>query len=101
VVYHARDMAVVRGRIEKAAVVLASATPSIETRVNAQQGRYKHLKLESRFGGRHWSGGSDPLVRFEVAEETTSSCGSLAKARRRVESQRQPPEMKAFWRGTR
>ena len=50
--YHARDMAVVRGRIEKAAVVLASATPSIETRVNAQQGRYKHLKLESRFGGR-------------------------------------------------
>jgi len=50
--YHARDMAVVRGRIEKAAVILASATPSIETRVNAQQGRYKYLKLESRFGGR-------------------------------------------------
>ena len=50
--YHARDMAVVRGRIEGAAVVLASATPSIETRVNAQQGRYRHLKLESRFGGR-------------------------------------------------
>ncbi len=50
--YHARDMAVVRGRIENAAVILASATPSIETRVNAQQGRYKHLKLESRFGGR-------------------------------------------------
>jgi primosomal protein N' (replication factor Y) len=50
--YHARDMAVVRGRIENAAVILASATPSIETRVNAQQGRYQHLKLESRFGGR-------------------------------------------------
>jgi primosomal protein N' (replication factor Y) len=50
--YHARDMAVVRGRIENAAVILASATPSIETRVNAQQGRYKHLKLDSRFGGR-------------------------------------------------
>ncbi len=50
--YHARDMAVVRGRIEKAAVILASATPSIETRVNAQQGRYKYLKLDSRFGGR-------------------------------------------------
>ena len=50
--YHARDMAVVRGRIENAAVILASATPSIETRVNAQQGRYKHVKLESRFGGR-------------------------------------------------
>ena len=48
--YHARDMAVVRGRIEKAAVVLASATPSIETRVNAESGRYAHLVLPSRFG---------------------------------------------------
>ncbi len=50
--YHARDMAVVRGQIEQAAVVLASATPSIESRVNAEQGRYKHLRLEARFGGR-------------------------------------------------
>ena len=50
--YHARDMAVVRGRIEACAVVLASATPSIESRVNAQQGRYAHLRLEARFGGR-------------------------------------------------
>lgn len=50
--YHARDMAVVRGQLEGAAVILASATPSIETRVNAQQGRYKHLRLEARFGGR-------------------------------------------------
>jgi len=50
--YHARDMAVVRGRIEKAAVVLASATPSIESRVNAEQGRYAHLKLSSRYAQR-------------------------------------------------
>lgn len=50
--YHARDMAVVRGRFESAAVVLASATPSIESRVNAQQGRYRHVKLDTRFGGR-------------------------------------------------
>jgi primosomal protein N' (replication factor Y) len=49
--YHARDMAVVRGQIDKAAVILASATPSIESRVNAEQGRYKHLKLSARFGG--------------------------------------------------
>jgi primosomal protein N' (replication factor Y) (superfamily II helicase) len=49
--YHARDMAVVRGRIEKAAVVLASATPSIESRVNADQGRYAHLILAGRYGG--------------------------------------------------
>jgi primosomal protein N' (replication factor Y) len=50
--YHARDMAVVRGRIENAAVVLASATPSIETRVNVERGRYGHLVLPERFGGR-------------------------------------------------
>ncbi len=50
--YHARDMAVVRGRIESAAVVLASATPSVESRVNAASGRYADLRLPSRFGGR-------------------------------------------------
>ncbi|PSC05872.1 primosomal protein N' [Alsobacter soli] len=50
--YHARDMAVVRGRIEGAPVILASATPSIESRVNAEQGRYRHLRLPGRFGGR-------------------------------------------------
>ena len=50
--YHARDMAVVRGRIEQACVILASATPSIETRVNAEQGRYHHLHLDARYGGR-------------------------------------------------
>lgn len=49
VTYHARDMAVVRGQIEKAAVVLVSATPSIESRVNAACGRYGHLRLDSRF----------------------------------------------------
>jgi primosomal protein N' (replication factor Y) (superfamily II helicase) len=52
VAYNARDMAVVRARIEGAPIVLASATPSIETRVNAEQGRYLWLKLSSRFGER-------------------------------------------------
>jgi len=50
--YHARDMAVVRARIEAAAIVLASATPSIETRVNAASGRYGHLRLSARAGAR-------------------------------------------------
>src|SRR5271154_3920321 len=49
--YHARDMAVVRGHIAKIPVVLASATPSIETEVNARRGRYARLKLPERFGG--------------------------------------------------
>ncbi|CAA2136361.1 MULTISPECIES: primosomal protein N' [Methylobacterium] len=50
--YHARDMAVVRGRLENCPVVLASATPSIETKVNAEKGRYAHIVLPERFGGR-------------------------------------------------
>ena len=43
VFYNARDMAVVRGRIGGFPVVLASATPSIESRVNAEQGRYARV----------------------------------------------------------
>jgi primosomal protein N' (replication factor Y) len=49
--YHARDMAVVRGRIEAVPVVLASATPSLETRLNADRGRYRHLTLPRRATG--------------------------------------------------
>ena len=46
-VYHGRDLAVARARIEGAAVVLASATPSLETLSNAQSGRYGWLKLRA------------------------------------------------------
>ena len=51
-VYHARDMAVVRAQISRAAALLVSATPSIETLVNARAGRYVHHVLPARFGGR-------------------------------------------------
>ncbi len=51
--YHARDMAVVRGNIAKIPVVLASATPSVESEVNARRGRYQRLHLPERFGGAH------------------------------------------------
>jgi primosomal protein N' (replication factor Y) (superfamily II helicase) len=50
VIYHARDMAVVRARLENCAIVLASATPSLETYVNAKTGRYEWLKLAHRHG---------------------------------------------------
>jgi primosomal protein N' (replication factor Y) len=49
--YHARDMAVVRGRIASIPVILSSATPSLETEVNARRGRYRRLALPERFGG--------------------------------------------------
>jgi primosomal protein N' (replication factor Y) len=51
--YHARDMAVVRAREQKIPIVLASATPSVESEVNARRGRYAHLHLPERFGGQH------------------------------------------------
>jgi primosomal protein N' (replication factor Y) len=49
VFYNARDMAVVRAHIGGFPVVLASATPSVESRVNAMQGRYRRAVLSSRF----------------------------------------------------
>ncbi len=48
--YHARDLAVARAKIEACAVVLASATPSLETLVNAETGRYRWLRLATRHG---------------------------------------------------
>jgi len=50
VIYHARDMAVMRARMGEFPIVMASATPSLETWSNAQQGRYRHLTLPARFG---------------------------------------------------
>ncbi|KPN64139.1 replication restart DNA helicase PriA [Aliiroseovarius crassostreae] len=50
VLYSARDMAVLRASIVEAQVVLASATPSLETWANAQAGKYKRIDLTSRYG---------------------------------------------------
>ncbi|QUJ75344.1 primosomal protein N' [Sulfitobacter albidus] len=50
VLYHARDMAVLRASICGAHVVLASATPSLESWANAEAGKYTRLELTSRFG---------------------------------------------------
>jgi primosomal protein N' (replication factor Y) len=49
VTYQARDMAVLRGSLGSAPVVLSSATPSIESLVNAEQGRYRHIRLGTRY----------------------------------------------------
>ncbi len=51
VIYHARDMAVVRARESAAPIILSSATPSLETVLNAKAGRYLHVQLPSRYGG--------------------------------------------------
>jgi primosomal protein N' (replication factor Y) (superfamily II helicase) len=48
--YHARDMAVLYGALAKFPVVLSSATPSLETLVNVDRGRYDVVKLKDRHG---------------------------------------------------
>ncbi|WP_448663347.1 primosomal protein N' [Sphingomonas sp. CJ20] len=48
--YHARDVAVMRGKFAGCPVILASATPAIETRYQVERGRYAELKLPGRFG---------------------------------------------------
>ena len=50
VLYNARDMAVLRASICGAQVVLASATPSLESWANAEAGKYTRIELTSRFG---------------------------------------------------
>lgn len=51
VIYHGRDLAVARAARGRFPVILASATPSLETVVNVDQGRYDIVRLDSRFGG--------------------------------------------------
>jgi len=46
--YHARDVAIVRGQMEPAVVVLGSATPSLESYHNCQKGKYTLLELPER-----------------------------------------------------
>ena len=49
--YQARDMGIVRGSLGGFPVVLSSATPSIESHVNARTGRYRHVVLPGRYSG--------------------------------------------------
>ena len=59
--YHGRDVAVMRGKLSNAAVVLSSATPSIESYHNAQAGKYKLIELTERVERR-------PLPEVEIVD---------------------------------
>src|SRR5271165_6908630 len=59
--YHARDVAVMRAKMTNAVVVLGSATPSLETYYNAQQGKYKLIELAERIEKR-------PLPEVEIVD---------------------------------
>lgn len=47
--YHARDLALWRGKNENATVILGSATPSLESLYNVEKNKLIHLKLKNRF----------------------------------------------------
>lgn len=49
-IYNARDMAVVRANIGSFPCILVSATPSLETVYNCEQGKYEHIELKTRYG---------------------------------------------------
>lgn len=51
VLYHARDMAIVRAKLGEIPLVLVSATPSLETMVNVKQNKYSYLHLPTRHAG--------------------------------------------------
>ncbi len=59
--YHARDLALVRGKMEDAVVVLGSATPSLESYYNAQERKFRLLSLPKRIDGR-------PLPEIQVLD---------------------------------
>ncbi len=48
--YNGRDLAIVRAKINDIPIVLASATPSLETLINVDKGKYKKVYLPSRYG---------------------------------------------------
>ncbi|MBC8323511.1 MAG: primosomal protein N' [Candidatus Marinimicrobia bacterium] len=49
--YHARDVALMRGKLHKAVVLMSSATPSLDSYYNYIQGKYDYIRLNDRFGG--------------------------------------------------
>ena len=76
--YNARDVAVMRGKLERAAVVLGSATPSLESFYNAQRGRYTLATLSRRVDHR-----TMPLIRIvDMRQEAIRAKGLYVLSRR-------------------
>jgi primosomal protein N' (replication factor Y) len=80
--YHGRDVAVYRASMENAVVVLGSATPSLETRKNAESGKYRVLRLPERVSNR-------PLPEAEIIDMNQEFLETQSKSpfsRRMVEA---------------
>jgi primosomal protein N' (replication factor Y) len=87
--YHGRDVAVVRARNEGAVIVLGSATPSLETRYNAERGKYTRLSLPGRIERRPMPAVSVIDMRREFLEtrkQATFSRGLIDAVTERLEN---------------
>jgi primosomal protein N' (replication factor Y) len=80
--YHARDLAIVRGKLTGALVVLGSATPSLETRERVREGRYAHAQLTQRIA----PGGMPQVELIDLKVEERIEEIQAPLARRTVEA---------------
>jgi len=71
--YNAKDMALARGKLEDACVILGSATPSFETYVNAQRGKITRLDLPKR----HHGGGLPTVELVDLKENQDAPKGAF------------------------
>lgn len=79
--YNARDIAVVRGKFEKATILLGSATPSLESYYNCVQGRYKLLEMTQRIDNSHL-----PTIELvDMGEEAAAAGGGQLFSKRLIE----------------
>ena len=107
--YHARDMALARARLEGCAVVLASATPSLESAVAAgivaggppPQAGWHHVALPARHGGARDAGGAAgrpparaPAARWLPVAAPARGAGAQPRRRRPVAAVPQPPRLR-------
>ena len=100
--YHARDVAVMRGHFEEIPVILASATPAIETRHMVEIGRYREFRLTERHGRadlpeiRAIDLTQDPPPRGRwLAPSLVAELEANLAARRAVAAVPQPPRLRA------
>jgi primosomal protein N' (replication factor Y) len=77
--YHARDVAVKRAQMEGIPILLGSATPSLETWLNAERGRYTRLSMPMRVGGR-------PMPEVEIIDlrHEKATVGGLSESLRQA-----------------
>ncbi len=73
--FHARDMAIIKSKIENFPIILSSATPALETYNNAVQGKYHHFILAQKFGSYNQINLID--LRQEKLEDNLIVCNQL------------------------